>query len=254
MADQYYVYAILNRDCPIPNGLGGLTGGAVLPVRYRELAAAASIVDPENIRPTTENLLLHESIVESLRESGPGLPVRFGTILSDAESVERALAEQYEVLMDDLRRVGDKVELGISALWRNPPADEEETPAADSASAPEGPGTRYLQARVADYRQEARLREKAETVAEGIDAVLSGHAVDRRATILPSPRVAVRAAYLLQPSHIDAFRASFEEARARFPELRFLLSGPWPPYTFVTERSGLPDRSSPQEEVRSKVP
>ncbi|MDQ3856689.1 MAG: GvpL/GvpF family gas vesicle protein, partial [Chloroflexota bacterium] len=49
-----------------------------------------------------------------------------------------------------------------------------------------------------------------------------------------SPRMAVRATYLVAPPGIDGFRAAFEALRASMPDLHFLLTGPWPPYSFVT--------------------
>src|SRR5437588_7946113 len=109
MAEHHYVYAILPGGAALPTGLLGLMGNPIKQVRYGELAAAASLIDPDTLHATAEDILLHESIVETFRQSGPALPVRFGTILKDREAVEHALAEQYDILTGDLHRLGDKV-------------------------------------------------------------------------------------------------------------------------------------------------
>jgi len=57
--------------------------------------------------------------------------------------------------------------------------------------------------------------------------------------VLPTSHLALRAAYLLEPSRVGAFRGAFEEVRQARPYLRLLLSGPWPPYSFVTPQDTL---------------
>ena len=51
---------------------------------------------------------------------------------------------------------------------------------------------------------------------------------------LSTARLALRGACLLDPSQVPAFREGFDAIRRIRPDLRFLLSGPWPPYSFVT--------------------
>jgi hypothetical protein len=50
--------------------------------------------------------------------------------------------------------------------------------------------------------------------------------------------LAVRSTFLVERARIDAFRAAFAELRHARPEHAFLLSGPWPPYSFVTQPGG----------------
>ena len=206
-----------------------------------DLAAVTSVLGPGELRPTAELVLRHEAIVEDLRRQGPALPVRFGTILADADAVARALAERYAVLAADLARVGDKVELGLSVLWERPTGHDHEPGRIDDQSPPrpeaveaDGPGARYLRARLAELRREVAVRDAAKTIAEDVNRSLGRHALERRCVILPTARLAVRAAYLLDPSQVRAFQATLDEIRRGSSDLRFLLSGPWPPYSFVT--------------------
>ena len=57
--------------------------------------------------------------------------------------------------------------------------------------------------------------------------------VDVRTVLSPSPRVALRSASLLDPAVVTAFQETFELVRRERSELRLVLTGPWPPYSFV---------------------
>jgi hypothetical protein len=208
-------------------------------VPWRDLAAATSPLELGALRATVEDVVRHEAIVEALRRLGPALPVRFATVLADAQALAHALAVRYDVLVADLARLGDKVELGLTVLW-DPPSTQGEEPATGSEAVREahGPGARYLQARLAAHRREAAARDRARALARELDRELSVHALERRCTILPTARLAVRAAYLLDPGRVPAFQDTFAEIRRVHPDLRFLLSGPWPPYSFVTPPEG----------------
>ena len=244
MASARYVYAILARETPLPAGLRGFNGAVVSTVPYRALAAATSPLQNEVLRPTAENLWLHEAIVEALRPQGPALPVRFRTVLADATAVADELAERYDVLVADLDRLGDKVEFGLNVLWDPPITPGEDlAPGSGAAVKAQGLGARYLRARLAAHRREAAMRERARALARELDRQLSVHALEHRCTLLPTPRLVVRTAYLLEPGRVPAFQDAFAQLRRAHPDLRLLLSGPWPPYTFVTPPEG--DERSP---------
>jgi hypothetical protein len=239
MARACYVYAILACETPLPAGLRGIDGAAVSTVPYRALAAATSPLERGALRPTAENVWRHEAIVEALLPQGPALPVRFGTVLADASAVADALAARYDVLTADLARLGDKVEFGLNVLWDPPITPGEDlAPGSGAAVEAQGRGARYLRARLAAHRREAAMRERARSLARELDRDLSVHALERRCTLLPTPRLAVRAAYLVEPGRVPAFRDAFAQLDRAHPALRVLLSGPWPPYSFVTPPEG----------------
>lgn len=240
MANGYYVYAVQPRGSGLPAGLSGL-GGAPLSVVYQQdLAAVVSACHPEALRPTADLVLCHESIVEALRRNGPGLPARFGTVLASRHAVARALADRHAVLASDLERLGDKVELGLTVLWSGPnDAPERADGGGDPAVEPpgsgsRGPGARYLLARLAASRREEAERSAAEAVARELDRKLGVHAIERRSGLPRTRRMATRSAYLVHPARLPAFQQAFEAVRAECAGLRLLLSGPWPPYSFVT--------------------
>jgi hypothetical protein len=235
MSAGTYVYAIVAHHRALPAGLTGFGDSMLAMVVKGSLAAVTGPLPPGGLRRTTENVLLHGAIVEALHQQGPTLPVRFGTVVPNGEVAARALAERETTLSADLTRLGDKVEFGLTALWDRPIADH----AGDSADSgadgrtERGPGTRYLRARLAVARRENARREIARSIACEIDAALAPHVLDRRCSLAPTDRLAIRAAYLIEPSRFEGCRRAIDDVRRRHPDLRVLVSGPWPPYSFV---------------------
>ena len=234
MHSAHYVYAIVRRNTPLPMVGKGNGAGALTMVPWRELAAVAARRPADDATFSIEAMLHHEAVVEAVRHQGPALPVRFGTMFRDETSVASALAERYDPLVADLDRVGDKVELSLTALWASASHDQLPALRGEEALTGQSAGARYLLARAAELRREETMKERARLVARRLDQALSAHALDRRVTLAPVERVAVRTAYLLDPAGVTAFRAAFDAMRRERREVRLLLTGPWPPYSFVT--------------------
>jgi hypothetical protein len=225
------VYAIVGRDTPLPSDdAAGLT---MIPCR--ELAAVTGRIADDGATPTMDAVLRHEAVVEAVRQLGRSLPVRFGTVFRDPKSLVSAIAERYDQLVADLDRLGDKVELSVTALWATPPTVEVRVAFPDDANRPatQRAGIRYMHDRAEQFRRDDALTTRARVVALRLDDFLGGHAIDRRVSLLPTPRVAFRTAYLLDSVGVDAFRSAFDAMRREPREVQLLLTGPWPPYNFV---------------------
>lgn len=236
MAEGLYVYAIVAGDTRLPDGLRGLMGDPLTMVQCRDLAAVASLVTGEELRPHVETVMRHEEIVEAVWKTGRSLPVRFGTVLPDADAVERSLSRRYSALVADLARLGGTLEFGLSILRDQTERVDVTSIIEDeqSGGSMQGPGAAYLRRRAGLMRREDAERARAAALADTVDAVLAPFALERRQSPLPTARLALRMAYLLAPHQVDAFKEAFEDVRRTEGEYRFLLSGPWPPYSFVS--------------------
>lgn len=241
MPEYRYVYSVLTRETHLPKGLVGIDGGSLYAISCGDLVAAAGTVTRAKILPTTENVLRHEAIVEAVHREGASVPVRFGTVLPDTDAVRETLAAHREQLTKDIACVGDKQEMGVIVLWSQSEADSDGLAAEDTrqdddegASQQHHSGTRYMLARFREYKREAELRDKATSIQWDVDGVLRIHTLDSKHSVLPTPGIAVRASYLIEPGQIGSFTLAFDELRRQRSDLRMLLTGPWPPYNFVT--------------------
>ncbi|MFB7668208.1 GvpL/GvpF family gas vesicle protein [Kitasatospora sp. NPDC056138] len=93
-----YVYSI--TAATHPKHLDGLTGVGDPPSRLRTVDAgplSAVVSDaPEGLRPKRRDLAAHQAVQERLMADGTVLPLRFGLIAPDDDSVQSALDERRE--------------------------------------------------------------------------------------------------------------------------------------------------------------
>ncbi|HWE57547.1 MAG TPA: GvpL/GvpF family gas vesicle protein [Acidimicrobiales bacterium] len=104
MPDQICVYAVVpsatdNRRLTSETGIDGCP---LELVECGPLAALVSPVQSERLRPTRAALTAHEQVTATAHQIGPCIPVRFGTLFPDRQSVERDLLTAQRSHLDSL--------------------------------------------------------------------------------------------------------------------------------------------------------
>ncbi|WP_280423804.1 GvpL/GvpF family gas vesicle protein [Nocardia carnea] len=89
-----YVYGIVPADVEPGDHAAGIgePPNAITVVRYGEIAALVSGI-PERPLGTPEDLTAHSELLDGSAAVAPVLPLRFGAVMSDVESVERELLQ-----------------------------------------------------------------------------------------------------------------------------------------------------------------
>jgi Gas vesicle synthesis protein GvpL/GvpF len=214
-----YVYAI--TDSLAAPSATGLHGAPLRRIKSGQLAALAS-EHPTAPEPDEEVLWAHEQVVEDLMSFATILPLRFGSSVERADDLIAMLAERREEFVDALDRVRGAVELSVRA----------ELPASRPEALPSRPrsGTAYLMERA---EQERRGRSAVELVHRPL-AALARSSVPPAGTRDPHR---FKAAYLVDAERVDDFGRRVGELNATLESTRVSCTGPWPPYSFVVERS-----------------
>lgn len=242
---------------PGPEVAGPLWGVADRPVyrlNHRQLSAAVSRIAAGEQEPDLAGIRAYARVVDCYHRQGPVIPLRFGCVLPRESQVIRFLDErlsQYETLLQELE---DCVEMGLRVLLpqaslagvcRLGPDSGRE--AAGPPPAAGRPGLAYLTARKAHYAHQDRLTGEYRRAAELCRAQFAGLYLKCK-TEPPAPRLPLLSLHFLVPRANEvAFRQAFRRLGAA-AAARLLLSGPWPPYNFVTGESGL--RQFPQNLLR----
>jgi hypothetical protein len=219
-----WVYAI--TDQLGPGRLTGLTGVGGEPVRPVSQAGLTAVVGTVAARAFGEEALAsllggldniervgrahHRVIAGAAAGGGPVLPLRLATVHPDDETVRALLAWRRDEFAGMLDRFRDTVEWGVQIYGPAGPAD---------------------------------AVERAEDVADAIDAALSDFAVDSRRQPAEDPRFTERpewlvlnSAYLLRAGSADMaaeFTAVAHTLTGAGVGMRAEVNGPWPPYSFV---------------------
>lgn len=177
----------------------------------------------------------HFQVVEAFMARDTVLPVRFGTAFAGLEELREHLARAHGAYASDLRRLRGQVELSVRAERRGIPAPLAGSEAA-LALAGAGPGARYLAEKFALAAQDLVQLREAQTLADMLTERLAAQATQAvwRALALPSGTAGVSMAFLLPKERLDGFRAATDALGPAARNLNILLTGPWPPYSFVS--------------------
>jgi Gas vesicle synthesis protein GvpL/GvpF len=180
----------------------------------------------------------HHAVSDRLAEKHVVVPFRLFTLFSSEAKATAALGKASARIDKALERVKGKQEW-VLRIARPGPEAQVKAPAAGAASA--ASGTAFLRAkadaRKADAERATRVRAEAAKV---FDA-LSGAADDsNQRAIEPGTGLLLDAAFLVKTSGAAAFKKTLTRAAASLLQdgCRVSLTGPWPPYSFVSLDSG----------------
>jgi hypothetical protein len=198
----------------------------------------------------------HQRVMTELLDSYTLLPLKLCTLYTDEGRARAAMADGAEQFRAALDRIEGAVEWGVKAY-----CDKEALAAWAAHSAPQlsqlassvvaaSPGARYM--------LEKRLQRAAQQASEDLrrSYAYTSHlqlAAHARAAEQNPPQPAqihgrsddmvLNGAYLVDEAGADAFAAMIEELRAQYGPcgFTFVLTGPWPAYSFSTGGSGTGD-------------
>jgi len=259
--DGLWAYCVLRTGEPGVDGLAGIDGGVVERVEARGLAALVSRVPLADFGagPLRDNLndldwlervaRAHEAVLERVLAETTIVPLRLCTIYESEDGVREMLEREHDSLARALDTLAGRQEWGVKVL-----ADEERlTEEARSRSAEAAALEEELDARTGGgaymlrRRLERHVRDAADALAselaEQVHAQLQDWASDAVALAPQNPelsghegRMLMNGAYLVETERVDGLRAlvSDLEERHRSLGVRIELTGPWPPYNFLS--------------------
>ncbi|MFF5724975.1 GvpL/GvpF family gas vesicle protein [[Kitasatospora] papulosa] len=234
-----YVYAIIPAGEALPAGVVGV-GSPAAALRLVDEGRVTAVVSaaPPQLRARRRDLMAHQEVLQRLTDMCPVLPMRFGVVAPDDESVRAQLAGSQAQHLATLSHLRGGVEFNLKAL-----------PAQDA-----------LAAVVAEEKNVRRLREAVRRrpgyeanvrLGEAVSTALSRRAAEAGRRILheltpmarettPGPEVhgcVLNVSFLVDRSRGDSFRTTvrrFADRHRDHVELR--VAGPLPCYSFVSSR------------------
>ncbi|WP_445283639.1 GvpL/GvpF family gas vesicle protein [Streptomyces sp. DSM 118148] len=234
-----YVYGITARSHPaLPEGMTGV-GEPPLPVRVLTAGELAAVVSdaPEGLRPKRRDLLAHQNVLAEAGAGGCVLPMRFGSVAPDDDSVTQVLGERAEHYEERLRELDGKVEYNVKAthveeaVLHRVMAENAELRSLAEANRTSGGGSYDDKIRLGEMVAAAVKDKEAEDAAEVRTALESaGSAL----SVGPeSTGWLVNLSFLVARDTAEEFLAAVEQVRTSHPHLDLRVNGPLPPYSFV---------------------
>lgn len=251
-----YVYGITAGSHPaLPKDTGGV-GDPARPVRLLKQGELAALVSdaPEGLRPKRKELLAHSNVLAEAGEGGCVLPMRFGSVAPDDDTVAGVLAERAEHYKERLTALDGKVEYNVKAshaeeaVLHRVLAGNPELRAMTEANRQAGGGS---------YEQRLQL---GEMVAAAVKAQEAEDATDVQHTLQPAADAVsvgpdssgwlVNVSFLVDRDGAETFLTAVEQLRSGHPHLELRVNGPLPPYSFVEPGPAEPATTSGAESVR----
>ena len=238
-----YIYAIAPADSPYHFTNDGIAGIPVNTIEENGLVAVVSSYEGKKIRPERRNLAAHQKTLKDIMQSTTPLPMSFGVVADDEDSVRSLLREHNTDLKSGLERVAAKVEMGLKVRWdadnifeyfvdMHPPlralrdmvfAGDREVSQGDKLEL-----GRLFEQFLAEDRERFTLQ---------VEKLLQDCCHEIRRGKLKGENDVMNLACLIDKGAEEAFEKSVFKAAEEFDNnYIFDFNGPWAPYNFVDVR------------------
>lgn len=234
-----YIYGIIDFNEEIEEAIIGLNGTNVYNIPYRNIGALVSDFDKTIPIRDEDHVLEHETVVEKMMRNFTILPMRFLTVFDKKDNVLSMLNEHYSDFQEDLDRLRNKVEFGIKVIWpgaiiRERIENAYKKAQNDISSSADSPGKSFMKEKFGKYKIDKEFEEEADRCIAIIDGFFNRFVAEKRLEKLKTDNLLLDAAYLVDKEKQDDLKRAFEELKTSPCDLKYLFSGPWPPYNFVT--------------------
>ena len=200
------------------------------PVTYKDIAAIVETVCKERLAFDQKSAIEYGMTLEVLNEKLTLLPCRFGTFLQDESAVLQLLQEHYFFYKKKLEEIRGKQEFGLKIL------SEKSVQAHNANNGKQcKDGKEYLLQKFYDYRADEERRQVDRKTVDVIHEELQKLSSMSVKDVETGGQVVFSGNYLVEDGKKSFFCSKVKVLQGVYPELRFLLTGPWPPYNFVGE-------------------
>ena len=236
-----YVYGVVRAKGAAPPKGAGIEDEPVGVVAHGDVAALTSDVPADFVEAGRAELLAHTRVLEEAMEGAVVLPMRFGVVLPDEETIHERLLDPFaEALEAQLREMDGKVEVTIKgihdeeAILREVISENREIAELRNAIHGKPEAATYYERIGLGELVAAALDEKRAAAAPAIIDRLAPLAVDVRVGDPVHERMAVNASFLVERDRLDEFDRVVDQLGERLAgRIQLKYTGPLPPHSFV---------------------
>ena len=223
-----YGYCVVPRDHVVPPGMRGLDGAEIRGHGIDDLMVVVS--ESERPEPNAEHVQQHNAAIEGLvTQDVTPVPLRFGQWAAEIEVFEKAVGEKAEWYRERLKVFAGALEFGLRILQ-----PDKASPARDVRVPHKATGLEYMKALQDRAATERAATADVEEVRAAISEIFGALVREERVEQARTPHGVIAVSHLVARHHFDEYRQDAQRLRTRFPDKRFLVSGPWMPYSFAT--------------------
>ena len=249
MGEGKYLYCFIRSPMKKEfdvEGIGG-NGRKVYTINHKELAAVVcDSPDTEYYKVDRKNTTLHESAIHKVMEEHTVLPVGFGCVAKSGEQIKsNVLEKHYDELSKMLQDMEGKLEIGLKAIWRDnqiiyqellkeEPRIKQSIDRLIHKGGSLGLTDVVLKTCNLGDKLLAAIDRIKKRESERLLASLEPLALDRYSKKIFSPLMILNQAFLIANERKKDFDDKVDDLDQRCgKDIRFMYSGPLPPYSFV---------------------
>ena len=222
-----HLYCIVPAGHAIPPDCTGLEGCRPFTVEAGGLGVWAS-EHHEQLTASLDRLREHNGVVTAAMNTRvTPIPLRFGQSAADRAAVAERITADAAKWEELLGRFAGHAEYGARALRQVTDAEQ------DVHARPVESGTEYMATLARRQAQAAGRRAEGERIAAEIAARVGDLATETRVEHAGTGEMRVTLAHLVAWTASEAYHGAMREVREASQDTRFVLTGPWPPWSFV---------------------
>lgn len=239
MQKGIYIYCFIEGKIEESVDIMGIgKHGKVHFITHDKITVAVSDTPYKIYDPTKENAMAHEKVIQQLMKSYNLVPCNFGNVFKLKEDIITFIKDAYSQIEDNLKKVKDKMEVGLRVFWRKSTfPDEIETKDIINLRNEIQKGTdaeAYYSKIELGKLVEKQVDSRREYYSTHIFEPLVKNSVDAKLNETINPRMILNAAFLIWNSQEQQFDKLVEEIAKKYEDrLDFSYTGPWPPYNFA---------------------
>lgn len=187
--------------------------------------------EPKNYEPASTQFIMAHYKINSLilNNSFTVLPFAYGTIIPLHE-VHTFTIDNHEKIMSSLEKFKGKVEMGVKILA---PVENYQNDVLINRLG-DTPGHQYLFNQLGKYAPLGSVYQIAQRLRADIDRYMGSIHKGCKMKIYNRNEVLINFAFLINKESKDEFFTAINRLKSLYPDCKFLLSGAWPAYNFIS--------------------
>jgi len=243
------IYAIIdhNNKQDIRNAFfsctSGISAAKLYAVSEHNISAIVSSFSSGGQTWAKEQVLEFASVTEKLSEHVNLLPVRFGTILKSDDDIRQLLVKHYNAFETNLKKTANKIEFGLKVLWDCEKIKHEIKKKSEPNELNAGDyfrqssiHTNYLFEKMKQHKLDDAVLQYVDKFIDNIRGAIQALNSDTKFKKTVSDSIMLDAVFLVNKKQYDEFKDIIISFGNQHAGLQFLLTGPWPPYSFMDIR------------------
>jgi hypothetical protein len=235
----WYAYCITEQEAfqggtrarrPFPvEGLTGIADAQTFGYPSGEFAVIVSEYLPVGELGQTA-LLQHAHVVSECFKRTTVLPFRFGTVFDTDDALRRAVRLNRKAFMEGVSKLRGKAEMHLKLLIRDGSLRE----ALEEIELPSTVGSEYLSKLREKAARHRERQTKARALSVQVHKIFGPLDQDVCCRKVDSGGMLIDIAHLIDNKQVQKYQNRYQMATRHLPGVEVVMSGPWPPYHFIT--------------------